>query len=63
MQNKEKEMIPALWMALTFFGLAGLFNLITLTRHLRESNVAIKLQMEINNFLRERIEALEKEIR
>ena len=49
-----------IWIAIGFIGLVSLSTLAALVDHVKDSNKAIKLQMEINGFLRERIEALEK---
>jgi len=49
-----------IWIVLICFGLGGLFKAITLNRLLKDSTEALKLQMEINDFLKERIEALER---
>ena len=60
MQRKEKEMLVIFWMVLIIYGLGNILNCLGILKHIRDSNDAMKLQMEINEFLRERIAALEK---
>ena len=60
MQRKEREMLVIFWMILIFCGLGIILNCLGIREHIRDSNDALKLQMEINEFLRERISALEK---
>ena len=53
-------MTAIFWMVLIFYGLGNILNCLGIREHIRDSNDALKLQMEINEFLRERIAALEK---
>ena len=50
-------------MYLVLFSLALLFNGLAIYRHLKESTKALKFQTEMNNFLKERISALESKER